>query len=250
MDSLEKVMAGRRLCLLKVEGIGLADRVEAEGWLISVGGTPRENHGPQPRVTYRACRRRPNGQEAGGSDHWAWALSPRWWARRVRWAARAAADHHRQQLQRSGRCGRPQTRCCACAARPPTAASNGGVQAHVGGATGAIGAASPAAGARRRGGDAGLPETAKLLALKESILRETPDARWCCRPRPTPTCRMDMVVTATWVPARSARHHEGQAGCVITDVARPLDLPPSEVAKRPDVLVIESGEIRLLATCG
>jgi hypothetical protein len=34
-------------------------------------------------------------------------------------------------------------------------------------------------------------------------------------------------------------------GCVITDVARPLDLPPGEVAKRPDVLVIESGEIRL-----
>ena len=27
--------------------------------------------------------------------------------------------------------------------------------------------------------------------------------------------------------------------------ARPLDLPPEEVAKRPDVLVIESGEIRL-----
>jgi hypothetical protein len=34
-------------------------------------------------------------------------------------------------------------------------------------------------------------------------------------------------------------------GCVITDVARPLDLPASEVAKRPDVLVIESGEIQL-----
>jgi hypothetical protein len=32
---------------------------------------------------------------------------------------------------------------------------------------------------------------------------------------------------------------------VITDVARPLDLPPEEVAKRPDVLVIESGEILL-----
>ncbi|MBL8489686.1 MAG: hypothetical protein JNM82_02785, partial [Rhodocyclaceae bacterium] len=31
----------------------------------------------------------------------------------------------------------------------------------------------------------------------------------------------------------------------ITDVARPLDLPPEEVAKRPDVLVIESGEIEL-----
>lgn len=34
-------------------------------------------------------------------------------------------------------------------------------------------------------------------------------------------------------------------GCVITDVARPLDIPASDVAKRPDVLVIESGEILL-----
>jgi hypothetical protein len=32
---------------------------------------------------------------------------------------------------------------------------------------------------------------------------------------------------------------------VITDVARPLDLPPEDVAKRPDVLVVESGEIDL-----
>ena len=34
-------------------------------------------------------------------------------------------------------------------------------------------------------------------------------------------------------------------GAVITDVARPLDLSASDVAKRPDVLVIESGEIEL-----
>jgi hypothetical protein len=34
-------------------------------------------------------------------------------------------------------------------------------------------------------------------------------------------------------------------GCVITDVARPLDLSAEDVAKRPDVLVIESGEIQL-----
>ena len=32
-------------------------------------------------------------------------------------------------------------------------------------------------------------------------------------------------------------------GCVITDVARPLDLSAEDVAKRPDVLVVESGEI-------
>jgi len=31
-------------------------------------------------------------------------------------------------------------------------------------------------------------------------------------------------------------------GCIITDVVRPLDLSPEDVAKRPDVLVIASGE--------
>jgi predicted amino acid dehydrogenase len=34
-------------------------------------------------------------------------------------------------------------------------------------------------------------------------------------------------------------------GCVITDVARPLDLSAEDVARRPDVLVVESGEIEL-----
>ena len=34
-------------------------------------------------------------------------------------------------------------------------------------------------------------------------------------------------------------------GAVITDVARPLDLSAEDVAKRPDVLVVESGEIKL-----
>ena len=34
-------------------------------------------------------------------------------------------------------------------------------------------------------------------------------------------------------------------GCVITDAACPLDLPPGGVARRPDVPVIGSGGIKL-----
>ena len=57
---------------------------------------------------------------------------------------------------------------------------------------------------------------------------------------------MDMVVTATSGAGKKVLDiMKVKPGCVITDVARPLDLPPSEVAKRPDVLVIESGEIQL-----
>jgi predicted amino acid dehydrogenase len=91
------------------------------------------------------------------------------------------------------------------------------------------------------------PETAKLLALKESILRETPDARIFLASRAAKDIAdMDMVVTATSGAGRKVLDIMSvKPGCVITDVARPLDLPPAEVAKRPDVLVIESGEIQL-----
>jgi hypothetical protein len=57
---------------------------------------------------------------------------------------------------------------------------------------------------------------------------------------------MDMIVTSTSGAGKKILDiTRVKPGCVITDVARPLDLPPSEVAKRPDVLVIESGEIEL-----
>jgi predicted amino acid dehydrogenase len=91
------------------------------------------------------------------------------------------------------------------------------------------------------------PETAKLLALKESILKETPGAKLVLSSRADKDIAdMDMIVTATsGAGKRVLDIMNVKPGCVITDVARPLDLPPEEVAKRPDVLVIESGEILL-----
>jgi hypothetical protein len=57
---------------------------------------------------------------------------------------------------------------------------------------------------------------------------------------------MDMIVTSTSGAGKKILDiTKVKPGCVITDVARPLDLPAEEVAKRPDVLVIESGEIEL-----
>ena len=94
------------------------------------------------------------------------------------------------------------------------------------------------------------PETAKLLSVKESILRDTPDARLFLSSRADKDIAdMDMIVTATSGAGKKILDiMKVKPGCVITDVARPLDLPPSEVAKRPDVLVIESGEIQLPGT--
>jgi len=91
------------------------------------------------------------------------------------------------------------------------------------------------------------PETAKLLQLKADIEREQPRARVHVATNPsTALSDMDLIVTAT-----SAAGHkvldimDVKPGCVITDVARPLDMSAEDVAKRPDVLVIESGEVEL-----
>jgi predicted amino acid dehydrogenase len=91
------------------------------------------------------------------------------------------------------------------------------------------------------------PETAKLLALKESILKESPGAKlFLSAQADKDIADMDMIVTATSGAGKKVLDiMKVKPGCVITDVARPLDLPAEEVAKRPDVLVIESGEIQL-----
>ena len=93
------------------------------------------------------------------------------------------------------------------------------------------------------------PESAKLLVLEKSILRESPGARLVLASyadSDKSIGEMDMIVTATSGAGKKILDiMKVKPGCVITDVARPLDLPAEEVAKRPDVLVIESGEVYL-----
>ena len=89
--------------------------------------------------------------------------------------------------------------------------------------------------------------TAKLLALQQSILDETPDVKLKITTKPDRyLSEMDAIVTATSGAGKKILDiTRVKPGCVITDVARPLDLSPEDVAKRSDVLVIESGEIEL-----
>ena len=91
------------------------------------------------------------------------------------------------------------------------------------------------------------PETAKLLALKGDIEKDNPRATVHVAATPGEFLPdMDMIVTATSGAGKKVLDiMEVKPGCVITDVARPLDLSAEDVAKRPDVLVIESGEIEL-----
>lgn len=91
------------------------------------------------------------------------------------------------------------------------------------------------------------PETAKLLQLKQDIERDQPRATVHVATDPSAALsRADMIVTATSAAGQKVLDiMQVKPGCVITDVARPLDLSADDVAKRPDVLVIESGEIEL-----
>ena len=234
----------------KVSGIKSPTGDEAEGWLITVGGTPKEIMAHGPEFTYSrllaaaklakklgaqimglgaftkvvgdagitVAKRAPLPITTGNSYSASGAL----------WAAHDAAKKvGRVSIGKSGKMAG---------------------KAMVVGATGAIG--SVCARLLAKAVDEihmVAPEAAKLLALKESIELETPGAIvHVSATTDRDLSGMDMVVTATsGAGKRILDIMQVKPGCVITDVARPLDIPAEDVAKRPDVLVIESGEVQL-----
>jgi len=234
----------------KVSGIQSPTGDEVEGWLITVGGTPKEIMAHDPEFTYSrllaaanlakklgaqimglgaftkvvgdagvtVAKRAPLPITTGNSYSASGAL----------WAAHDAA-------KKIGRVGIGKSGKMAG-------------KAMIVGATGAIG--SVCARLLAKAVDEiylVAPEAAKLLSLKESIEQETPGAIvHVAATTNRDLGEMDMVVTATsGAGKRILDIMQVKPGCVITDVARPLDIPAEDVAKRPDVLVIESGEIKL-----
>ena len=252
MDSIEKVMAyAPPFVYSRVEGIRSPTGVEAEGWLISVGGTPREIMGHSPEFTYRrllAAARM--AKRLGAQIMGLGAFTKVVGDAGVTVARRASLPITTgNSYSASGALWAAHEALLRKRLLPsPKGSERVKFKAMVVGATGAIGAAC----ARllvRAAEEVTLvsPEMAKLLALKESILRETPDAKLVLSARAdSHIAEMDMVVTATSGAGKKVLDiMKVKPGCVITDVARPLDLPPEQVALRPDVLVIESGEIQL-----
>ncbi len=87
----------------------------------------------------------------------------------------------------------------------------------------------------------------RLLDLKQEIEDLSPTIQVKVTTNPNPELHdTDLIVTAT-----SNQHGsildimKVKPGAVICDCSRPLDIGPEEAAKRPDVLVIESGEVKL-----
>ncbi len=251
MDVAEKVLAYLPPVVYgHVTGVVSPTGAEAEGWLITVGGTPKEILAHDPEFTYdkllaAAEVARGLGAQIMGLGAFTKVVGDAgvtvarkaslpittgnsYSASGALWAAHEAVD-------RLGLLER----------------SDDGIirgRSMVVGATGAIG--SVCARLLALASDElwlVSPETAKLLALKKDIEREHPRAVVHAAATPGNHLRdMDVIVTATsGAGKRVLDIMDVKPGCVITDVARPLDLSAEDVAKRPDVLVVESGEIEL-----
>jgi predicted amino acid dehydrogenase len=251
MNLVEKVIAhSPPFVYSKVTGIESPTGVEAEGWLITVGGTPKQLLAHSPEFTYRrllaaaAMAQRLGAQIMGlGAFTKVVGDAGVTVAKRAElpittgnsYSASAALWAGADAVRRLGlvpldRKGKVKGR------------------AMVIGATGAIGSACSRLLAQAVEECYLVSiESAKLFSLRDTILKDTPDAKLHLAVKADEfLAEMDMIVTATSGAGKKILDiMKVKPGCVITDVARPLDLPPSEVAKRPDVLVIESGEILL-----
>ncbi len=251
LDAVEKVVAYSPPWIYsKVTGIKSPTGVETEGWLISVGGTPKQMLSHDPQFTYdRLLQAAKMAKRLGAQIMGLGAFTKvvgdagvtvakladipittgnSYSASGALWAAADAV--RRMGLVKVEKKKRLNAKTMVV------------------GATGAIGSVCSRL----------LPyafeevymvgrNMAKLLALKASILEETPDVKIHLSTRADKYLPdMDVIVTATSGAGKAILDiTKVKPGCVITDVARPLDLSAEDVAKRPDVLVIESGEIEL-----
>ncbi len=235
----------------KMENIVSPTGAEAEGWLISVGGTPKEMLARSPEFTYRRLLQAAKMAEKLGAQIMGLGAF-----------TKVVGDAGITVARRSSipiTTGNSYSASGALWAAADAMRRMGLVKVKKGdkrvpaktmviGASGSIGSVSARllAMAFDEVVIAGR-DMKKLEELKKSILKDTPDAKVVCSTDYDSLLgEMDMIVTSTSGAGKKILDiTKVKPGCVITDVARPLDLPPEEVAKRPDVLVIESGEIEL-----
>lgn len=116
------------------------------------------------------------------------------------------------------------------------------------GATGSIGSVCSRLLAQALGGVTLVaPRPERLIVLKRQIEQETPGAKVTIATTPDDyVSSMDLIVTTTSAfDQRVIDLSQCKPGAVICDVARPSNIQEWEADLRPDVLVIESGEILL-----
>jgi predicted amino acid dehydrogenase len=251
MDAIEKIIAyAPPFVYSKVTGIKSPTGVEVEGWLITVGGTPKQMLSHPPEFTYKrlleaAAMSKRMGAQIMGLGAFTKVVGDAgvtvakladipittgnsYSASGALWAAADAVRRMGLIKIEEGKKIKAKTMVI--------------------GATGAIGSVCCRLLALAFESVHMVDiRDARLLTLRDSILKETPDVDIHVSTRADKYVGdMDVIVTATSAAGKKILHIENvKPGCVITDVARPLDLSPEDVAKRPDVMYIESGEILL-----
>jgi predicted amino acid dehydrogenase len=251
MDVIEKAMAYTPpFTYSHVTGIRSPTGAEAEGWLITVGGTPKELMAHSPEFTYsRLLAAAETARKLGAQVMGLGAFTKVVGDAGVTVAKRAPLPITTgNSYSASGALWAAQD---ALERLGLVEVDEGGRlrgAAMVVGATGAIG--SVCARLLALSSDElwlVSPEAAKLLDLKHDIEREHHRAEVHVAATPDGHLgEMDLVVTATSGAGKRVLDIMAvKPGAVITDVARPLDLSADDVARRPDVLVVQSGEIEL-----
>lgn len=91
------------------------------------------------------------------------------------------------------------------------------------------------------------PRPYKLIDLADKIKADSPSCKVNYGTNPDEhLSRCDLIITTTSAQGRKILDIEKvKPGCVICDVSRPFDISAEDAAKRPDVLVIASGEVEL-----
>ncbi|MFZ2308851.1 MAG: saccharopine dehydrogenase NADP-binding domain-containing protein [Rhodoferax sp.] len=252
MDKVETLAAHMPpIVYCKMSNIVSPNGAEAEGWLISVGGTPKEMLSRSPEFTYRRLLQASKMAEKMGAQIMGLGAF-----------TKVVGDAGVTVARRSSlpiTTGNSYSASGALWAAADAMRRMGLVHLNkhnkkvaaktmVIGASGSIGSVSARLLAMSFDEVYLAGRTlSKLDELKASILKETPDAKVFTTVDYNDLLGdMDMIVTSTSGAGKEILDiMKVKPGCVITDVARPLDLPASDVAKRPDVLVIESGEIEL-----
>ncbi len=91
------------------------------------------------------------------------------------------------------------------------------------------------------------PRAYKLIELKDDILKINPQAKISVSTdADAHSHEVDLIITTTSGQGKTILDiMKVKPGCVICDVSRPFDISEDEAVKRPDVLVIASGEVQL-----
>lgn len=250
MNTVEKVMAySPPFVYSKVSGIKSKTGVEAEGWLIAIGETPEQMQAHGPEFTTKRILQAAKIAKKLGAQIMGIGLLPKamkdasievakhavlpittgnsYVASTALWAAAEAV--RRMGLTRL----QPNKKLKA--------------KTMVIGATGAVGSiCSRLLAIAFEEVYIVSKNMAKLLALQESIEEEAPEVKLNVSTRAdTHLDEMDVIVAASAEAKNVLDIMRLKPGCVVTDITRPMSLAMDDIARRPDILVIRSGEILL-----